>query len=61
MAQWLKFKRDYDHIWGTNAHTAFAADSVVYVKDEVAERALAQNAAEVADRPVRGDEGSGEG
>lgn len=55
MPKWIEFSADYDHRWPSRSVTAFKAGQKVFVKDEVAERALAKKRAHVIDKPADGD------
>jgi hypothetical protein len=55
MAKWIRFTCDYDHRWPSRAVTAFKADMVCFVKDEVADLAIAKGKAEETEKPEDGD------
>lgn len=55
MAKWIRFTSDYNHRWPSRAETAFKADMVCFVKDEVAELAIAKGKAEETEKPEDGD------
>lgn len=57
MAKWFHFEQNYDHVWPSRAHTAFAAGQKVYVKDEVAEKAAALGRGKIIDKPAESDPG----
>jgi hypothetical protein len=66
MARWVRFLEDYDHKWPSRAMTAFKAGMVKFVRQEVAEAALALHKAEATERPektqdVDGQDGYAEG
>jgi hypothetical protein len=55
MAKWIRFTADYDHRWPSRAMTAFKAGMISFVKDEVAEPALAKKKAVETEKPEPGD------
>lgn len=59
MAKWMKFAKDHDHQWPSGAMTHFEAGAIVYVKDEVVDRALSMKAAEETERPEGATEDDG--
>jgi hypothetical protein len=61
MARWVRFTANHDHRWPSRARTAYKQGMTVFVKDEVAERAISLGRAEPAERPARDDTQSQQG
>lgn len=55
MPKWVEFTADHDHTWPSRAVTAFKKGQKVYVKDEVAARAIAKKRANEIEKPEDGD------
>lgn len=55
MAKWLSFSRDWDFKHPSRAVTAYKAGMVEYVPNHIADRALAERAADVAEKPEHRD------
>lgn len=58
MPRWVEFTADHDHVWPSRAVTAYKAGMILFVKNEVADAAIAKGRAREAEKP--GDSRSAE-